>query len=116
MENHQNPPTVASGVERRQQPRQRALKGALIVFGQMAQSFDCMVRNLTTEGAKLTVASTLGMPEEFFLFIANDHRRAPVRVIWRTEREAGVTFTGDWEYFEPGMKTPHAKAPTFKVT
>ncbi len=116
MENSPPASFAPGGTERRHLQRSRVLKGALIVFGQMTHSFDCLVRNLTAEGAKLTFASTLGVPEEFFLFLSNDHRIAPVRIVWRTEREAGVSFTGDWQYFEPGLKTPHPKAPTYKVT
>ncbi len=107
----------AAAGERRHESRPRVLKGGLIIFGQMSQSYDCQVRNLTPEGAKLVVATTLGVPEEFQLYVAADHRIAPARIRWRTDRELGVAFIGPWQPFEPLTKTPHPKAArTFNPT
>ncbi len=87
------------GGERRRVRRQRVLKGALLVFGSFGRIFDCQVRNLSDEGAKLTLASTLGVPEEFQLLLLTEHRIAPARAIWRTGRDIGISFTGPF--------TPH---------
>lgn len=83
--------------ERRQRPRQRVLKGALLVFGDLARTFDCTIRNLTETGAKVVLASTLGTPTAFYLLIRNEGRMVPARAIWRTETEIGIEFTGPWQ-------------------
>lgn len=82
--------------ERRRQPRQRVLKGALVVFGQLNRTFDCTIRNLTAKGAKLTLESTLGTPGEFLLLVTVEAKAVPARAVWKTEKEIGVEFTGDW--------------------
>ncbi len=115
MDKHVSP-AAAPEPERRHESRQRTLKGGLVIFGQMSKSFDCQVRNLTHEGAKLVFATTLGVPEEFELYIAADHRIAPVRMRWRTEREMGIEFIGPWRPFEPLTKTPHPRQRHFTPT
>ncbi len=82
--------------ERRRARRQRVLKGAVVVFGRFGLVFDCQIRNLTDLGAKLMLASTVGVPNEFELLVSADRRIAPVKVVWRNDRELGVEFTGSW--------------------
>lgn len=79
--------------ERRHQPRQRALKGALIVTGHTG-AYDCVVRNLSEDGAKLTLPSTIGIPDTFSLMLPAEQRMAPARAIWRTGTEIGIAFAG----------------------
>ncbi len=88
--------TAAAPAERRHLPRHRVLKGALVAFGNLTRTYECQVRNLTDEGARLMLTSTLGVPTEFHLLIPTDSRMAPARVMWRTEHEIGVAFTGPW--------------------
>lgn len=80
--------------ERRQIHRKRVFKGALVVFGNHDRTIDCAIRNLSDEGAKLTLASTIGVPETFELMIPAEHLIAPARAVWRTDRELGVALTG----------------------
>lgn len=77
--------------ERRSIPRRRTLKGARIVVNDGYSTFDCTVRNLTEVGAKLELASTLGIPDAFDL-IFDDGRKFACTVIWRQGEELGVSF------------------------
>ena len=72
-------------------PRRLTLKGAHIVFNAGRSTIDCTVRNLSARGAKLQVASVVGVPETFDL-ILNDGGRQACRVKWRTLKEIGVEF------------------------
>ncbi|ADZ70846.1 PilZ domain-containing protein [Polymorphum gilvum] len=83
--------------ERRKLPRHRTLKSARIVFGNLSQVFDCIIRNASDEGVLLKVSDTLAIPEEFLLYIDADHIRRPARAVWRTEDQIGVRFTGPAE-------------------
>lgn len=85
---------AAVPVERRRLHRNRVLKGALVVFGNHDRAIDCTIRNLSDEGAKVTLGSTIGIPDEFELLIPAEHRIAPARTIWRTEHELGLALTG----------------------
>jgi hypothetical protein len=85
------------GAEHRRSRRKRVLKGALVVFGNHDRTLDCTIRNLSDEGAKVSIASTIGVPETFELMIPAEHLIAPVRVVWRTERELGLALNGPFQ-------------------
>jgi len=80
--------------ERRQLPRQRVLKGAIIFFNRERSSVDCIVRNFTTIGAKLNLESTRFVPDRFDLLIKQEHRLYPAETIWRDATDIGIRFTG----------------------
>ena len=76
--------------ERRRTPRQRVLKAGTISFG--GASIDCTIRNLTSLGASLNVVSPIGIPDKFDLIIQSDHSTRPCIVMWRKEKQIGVSF------------------------
>ncbi len=82
--------------ERRRERRQRVLKGALVIFGKHTQVFDCQVRNLSADGAKLSLELTVGIPHDFEVLIFSEGRIAPAKMVWRNEKEIGAHFTGPW--------------------
>jgi PilZ domain-containing protein len=77
--------------EKRSTPRQRTLKGGRIVFNNARSTFDCVIRNLSDKGARLEVASVIGMPDSFDLMLPDGTKRA-CQVIWRKPKEIGVAF------------------------
>ena len=78
--------------EHRTTQRRPTLKGGHIVFNAGRSTIDCTVRNLSRDGAKLQVASAVGIPDNFDLLLANTTRQ-PCRVAWRKVKEIGVVFT-----------------------
>jgi len=77
--------------ERRLAQRLRTLKGGKIVVNNGFSTYDGRVRNLSDIGAKLTVASLVGIPETFQLAM-DDGRRFNCETIWRKEGQIGVKF------------------------
>lgn len=77
--------------ENRTTQRRTTLKGGRIVFNLGRSTIDCTVRNLSGKGAKLQVASVLGIPDRFDLLLESTARQ-PCVVAWRTHRELGVQF------------------------
>lgn len=77
--------------ERRQAARQRTLKGARIVFNDGFSTIDCQVRNLSTIGALLRVASAIGIPDRFTLRF-DDGRSFSCVVARRAVDAVGVSF------------------------
>lgn len=77
--------------ERRNFPRLRTLKGGKIVLNDGFSTFDCTIRNMSEEGAKLIVTSIIGVPKHFALAM-NDGRHFQCQTIWHTETEIGVEF------------------------
>lgn len=71
--------------------RRTTLKGGRIVFNAGRSTIDCTVRNLSSKGAKLQVASVVGIPETFDLVLQGGPRQS-CRVKWRTLKELGVEF------------------------
>jgi hypothetical protein len=77
--------------EQRAAHRMRTLKGGRIVINDGFSTFQCTIRNLSDTGARLKVASIIGIPESFELAM-DDGRRFACKVAWRKAEELGVTF------------------------
>jgi hypothetical protein len=86
---------LSSTEERRKAPRRRTLKGAKACFGDYRYSFDCIVRNLSEDGALVRSDHSLEIPDDFYLFDPNDLSLQKAEVVWRTERDLGVRFLGE---------------------
>jgi hypothetical protein len=78
--------------ERRKARRLRTYLGGQVEFNPRCPSLECLVRNMSPNGARLIFPRPPAIPETFDLTIhqTGDSRRA--RIIWRTEKEAGVSF------------------------
>lgn len=77
--------------EHRKVQRHRVLKAATISINS-AGGFDCTVRNLSSAGACLDVASPLGIPDDFELVVGDDHIQYPCHVVWRSDKRIGIAF------------------------
>ena len=75
--------------DRRGAVRQRAFKGASISFNRGYGAVECVVRNLSADGAKLAFGDTLAVPPKFSLRISGEEPRE-AEVCWRSPREVGV--------------------------
>ena len=78
-------------MEKRATPRSRTLKSGTISFDRAA-GIDCVVRNISDEGACLEVTSPLGIPDEFTLVIKPDNLFRKCQIEWRSARRIGVRF------------------------
>jgi hypothetical protein len=77
--------------EKRRTPRQRTLKGGVIAFNGRFSKVDCIVANLTPEGALLKLDSTDSIPDRIELRLVDEEYRV-CRVIWRRRDRLGVAF------------------------
>jgi hypothetical protein len=80
----------ATMIERRGHPRYRVLKRGMLAFG--GGGIDCTVRNLSVSGARVDVASPVGIPDQFHLVIETDQFIRRGYPVWRSERQIGVAF------------------------
>ena len=79
--------------ESRAAHRRTTYSGAEIIPGGRSAKFGCIVRDLSTRGAKLEVrVNAPSVPDRFLLNIP-DVLKQTCRVVWRKGREVGVTFT-----------------------
>ena len=79
--------------ERRATPRERRLNAAKIIFNNNASVIDCIMRDLSPRGARLLVASPVGIPERFDLRIDRNGACHPSKVTWRANDQIGVSFS-----------------------
>jgi hypothetical protein len=77
-------------MEKRIAQRRRVLKAGMIVFP--GGTFNCMIRNLSEQGAALDLPSLIAIPDDFTLVISDRGRAVflPKRVAH--ERRIGVAF------------------------
>ncbi len=78
-------------IEKRTSPRHKVLKHGTLAFGG-GGSIDCMVRNISSGGARLDVANPLGLPRSFTLVIESDQLVRHCRPVWSSDVRIGVAF------------------------
>jgi|HubBroStandDraft_4_1064222.scaffolds.fasta_scaffold416430_2 hypothetical protein len=85
-----NPIRTTTMIENRAAPRHRVFKRGSITFN--GGGIDCTVRNLSSSGAGLDVASPIGLPQSFTLSIESDRLIRRCHAVWRSEKRIGVAF------------------------
>ena len=79
--------------ESRTAHRRTTYSGAEIIPGGAKEKIGCIVRDLSTKGAKLEVRlKAAPVPDRFQLIIPKVLKQS-CKVVWRKDREIGVTFT-----------------------
>ena len=86
--------------KRRQEHRRRALKQAKVVLSDWTV-LDCLLRDLTDEGARLEFAAPVDLPQAFRLQFVSDNSRRPAELMWQRGQSAGVRFVGPPEPAKP---------------
>ena len=79
--------------ERRRATRRKSYLGGNMAFSKGAAVVDCLVRDLTDEGAKVECSSTLLLPRDVELTIACKGLQGRAHIVWRNVKQAGLTFT-----------------------
>jgi hypothetical protein len=80
--------------EQRQHARAHVLRRGKIVFRRGFGVVDCVVLDVSPEGARLRVGAWLGLPDNFELRIENGAAHE-ARVRYRNLEEIGVQFVDD---------------------
>jgi hypothetical protein len=79
--------------ERRQSTRSRLLlKGVIVFHDPKLPRLDCLVRDISAGGARITVAETVAVASRFRLIIPQRNQEIDVCVCWRAGAEVGVAF------------------------
>src|SRR3954462_13829819 len=83
--------------EQRAAPRKRTLLRGRIEFNNRQSSLDCLIRDLSETGARLTISENVALPRRFDLHIPNRDHAVPVELCWRIRDAAGVRFSSEQE-------------------
>jgi hypothetical protein len=81
-------------MEQRKQPRLRVLLKGRIHFNNSSSSIDCLVRDMSSTGARLVLSETATLPAKFDLYIPQKEKTYRATLRWRREDGIGVTFDG----------------------
>ncbi len=76
--------------EKRTAQRHRVLKGGKIAFD--GNDVECTVRNLSSKGAALELASSVDLPPSFMLVIEADQFVRRCHPVWSSNKRIGVAF------------------------
>lgn len=79
-------------LERRKRQRWRALRRGKILVNAKRAAIDCIVRDLSEDGACLQVPSAAGIPPAFHLQIEDETKTRACRRIWASRDRIGVAF------------------------
>ena len=78
-------------LERRRSERLRMLKSVKLIVGKTS-IVDCVVGNLTSNGARVMISNTVDLPERLEMTFDNCQTIRSCRVVWRTQNETGIQF------------------------
>jgi hypothetical protein len=78
-------------MEKRGATRQRVLKRGTLAF-HSGGGIDCMVRNISSNGARVDIATPVGLPKSFTLVIEADKFMRRCHAVWKNEKQIGVAF------------------------
>jgi hypothetical protein len=79
----------------RRDRRQRTLKDGKIIINENKSIINCVIRDVSTTGAKLKIPATTELPKEFKLLLVSDNRIVPVARVWRRGDLVGVHFLAE---------------------
>jgi hypothetical protein len=95
--------------ERRTSTRHKSFLQGRIYFNNRRSAIDCLIRDISTGGAKLIFSQTASIPDVVELYIPQKDQTLRTHVVWRSGEEAGVAFRTSQAPVEPERRKP---APT----
>ena len=72
--------------------RRRVLLGGIVSFGQGAHWFDCTIRDMTKDGARLGISEIRQIPTNFYLIVVRDQIARGATVVWHKGVVLGVAL------------------------
>lgn len=78
--------------DRRLKARNRTFLQGRVFYNNRRQSADCIIRELTDDGARLSFTDPVGLPHVFELHIPHRDQTLRVETVWNHGIEVGVRF------------------------
>jgi hypothetical protein len=89
--------------DRRHQPRHRTFLQGRVFYNNRRSTADCIIRELTDDGARLSFTDRVTLPHAFELHIPNRDATYRVETVWNHGEEVGVTFGRHEASLAPAM-------------
>ncbi len=90
-----NPGIVYREDNRRTETRHRVCKRGRIVTKNGLSTIDCVVRDMSEGGVRITTEGKFGLPDQFYFQINGDKSRIPAEKRWQNDKYAGLKFLSD---------------------
>lgn len=76
----------------RRAQRQRTLRAGRIAFNSGMSTANCQIRDVSDQGCRVKLETTLGIPDRFALHFLNGNVKRACEVKWRKAEEMGLAF------------------------
>jgi hypothetical protein len=90
-----------STAERRKPGRQKSFLRGTVYFNDRRSAFDCLIRDLSSRGARLVFSTAVTIPDVLELHIPQKDRTLRANIVWRHSQEVGVIFAQNAELQSP---------------
>ena len=88
--------------DRRQSVRDKVLYGGVAETNERRSTLDCVVRNISENGARIQFSNAMKLPQDqFSLMIARKGRSFLAKIIWWRDNFVGVAFSSERPYELP---------------
>jgi hypothetical protein len=101
--NWMNQPDPNDMDDRRHHPRHRTFLQGRVFYNNRRSTADCIIRELTDDGARLSFTDRVTLPHAFELHIPNRDQTYRVETVWNHGEEVGVTFGRHEASLAPAM-------------
>ena len=83
-------------LDRRESPRDKVIYGGVAKLDEHGGSRDCVVRNISENGANIEFSNGVRLPkEQMLLTIARKGRSVLAKIIWWRDNFVGVAFSSE---------------------
>jgi hypothetical protein len=94
--------------DKRESDRVRAFLRAQIIFNNRMSTIDCIIKNISSTGARIALGDSFAVPAEFDIYIPQRSSSHHCKLVWRDRDSIGVDFV-DVPH-QPGTASQEAAA------
>ena len=95
-------------IERRALVRHKTFIKGRIYFNNRLSSLDCIVRDVSEQGARLQVPESVALPDAFELYLPNKDEHYRAQVHWRKGDQIGVSWIPDSSFKQKAESGAHS--------
>jgi hypothetical protein len=78
--------------DKRSSPRLRSFLKGRVLFNSGQTSLECLIRDISSAGARLELSSSITLPDRFDLYLPHRVTTCKVHIQWRRGTQIGVAF------------------------
>jgi hypothetical protein len=78
--------------DKRTSPRLRSFLKGRVLFNGGQSSLDCLIRDMSSTGARLEISASVTLPDRFDLYLPHRDETCRVHLQWRRAGQIGVAF------------------------